>query len=127
TCNEALSLPRPWDQQWSLRLQQILAYETDLLEYPDLFAGSPVVAAKVAALKDAARAEIARIEQAGGALAAVESGYMKAGLVRSQAERLARINKGEMVVVGRNRWTDGLPSPLLAGEDGGLFKFDPVS
>jgi len=127
TWNEALSLPRPWDQQWSLRLQQILAYETDLLEYPDLFAGSPVVAAKVAALKDAARAEMTRIEQLGGALAAVEAGYMKAGLVRSQAERLARINKGELVVVGRNRWTDGLPSPLLTGEDGGLFRFDPAS
>ncbi|TMA42411.1 MAG: protein meaA, partial [Deltaproteobacteria bacterium] len=127
TWNEALSLPRPWDQQWSLRLQQILAYETDLLEYPDLFAGSPVVAAKVAALKEAARAEIARIEQAGGALAAVESGYMKAALVRSQAERLARINKGEIAVVGRNRWTEGLASPLVSGEDGGLFKFDPVS
>ncbi|TMB39453.1 MAG: protein meaA [Deltaproteobacteria bacterium] len=127
TWNEALSLPRPWDQQWSLRLQQILAYETDLLEYPDLFAGSPVVAAKVAALKEAAYAEIAHIGQAGGALAAVESGYMKAALVRSQAERLARINKGEIAVVGRNRWTEGLASPLVSGDDGGLFKFDPVS
>jgi len=127
TWNEALSLPRPWDQQWSLRLQQILAYETDLLEYPDLFAGSPVVAAKVAALTDAARTEIAHIDQLGGALAAVESGYMKTGLVRSHAERLARINRGELVVVGRNRWTDGLPSPLLAGEDGGLFRFDRAS
>src|SRR5438876_3994076 len=127
TWNEALSLPRPWDQQWSLRLQQILAYETDLLEYPDLFAGSPVITAKVAALSEAASAEIARIEQMGGALAAVESGYMKASLVRSQAERLARINTGEMVVVGRNRWTEGLPSPLVSGDDGGLFKFDPVS
>jgi len=127
TWNEALSLPRPWDQQWSLRLQQILAYETDLLEYPDLFAGSPVVAAKVAALKEAAYAEIAHIGQAGGALAAVESGYMKAALVGSQAERLARINKGEIAVVGRNRWTEGLASPLVSGDDGGLFKFDPVS
>ena len=127
TWNEALSLPRPWDQQWSLRLQQVLAYETDLLEYPDLFAGSPVVAAKVAALSEAASAEIARIEQMGGALAAVESGYMKVSLVRSQAERLARINTGEMVVVGRNRWTEGLPSPLVGGDDGGLFKFDPAS
>jgi len=127
TWNEALSLPRPWDQQWSLRLQQVLAYETDLLEYPDLFAGSPVVAAKVAALSEAASAEIARIEQMGGALAAVESGYMKASLVRSQAERLARINTGELAVVGRNRWTEGLPSPLVGGDDGGLFKFDPAS
>jgi (2R)-ethylmalonyl-CoA mutase len=127
TWNEALSLPRPWDQQWSLRLQQVLAYETDLLEYPDLFDGSPVIAAKVEELATAARAEIARIDGLGGALAAVESGYMKAALVRSQAERLARINRGELVVVGRNRWTDGLPSPLLAGEDGGLFKVDARS
>jgi (2R)-ethylmalonyl-CoA mutase len=127
TWNEALSLPRPWDQQWSLRLQQILTYETDLLEYPDLFDGSPVVASKVAALKETAYAEIARIDELGGAIAAIESGYMKAALVRSQAERLARINAGDVVVVGRNRWTDGLPSPLLGGEDGGLFRVDPKS
>jgi len=127
TWNEALSLPRPWDQQWSLRLQQILAYETDLLEYPDLFDGSPVIAAKVATLKDAAYAEIARIREMGGALAAVESGYMKSALVRSQADRLARINRGEITVVGRNRWTDGLPSPLLTGDDGGLFRFDAAA
>jgi (2R)-ethylmalonyl-CoA mutase len=127
TWNEALSLPRPWDQQWSLRLQQILAYETDLLEYPDLFDGSPVVASKVAALKEAAYAEIARIDELGGAIEAIESGYMKAALVRSQAERLARINAGDLVVVGRNRWTEGLPSPLLGGEDGGLFRVDPAS
>jgi ethylmalonyl-CoA mutase len=127
TWNEALSLPRPWDQQWALRLQQIIAYETDLLEYPDLLEGSPVIASKVAALKEAAYAEIARIRDLGGALAAVESGYMKSALVRSQADRLARINTGEIVVVGRNRWTEGLPSPLLAGEDGGLFRFDPQS
>src|SRR5436305_2741218 len=127
TWNEAMSLPRPWDQQWSLRLQQILAFETDLLEYPDLFDGSPVAAAKVAALSEAAAAEVARIRELGGALAAIESGYMKSALVRSQAERLARINRGEIVVVGRNRWTEGLPSPLLAGADGGLFKFDPAA
>ncbi len=127
TWNEALSLPRPWDQQWSLRLQQILAYETDLLEYPDLFDGSPVVASKVAALEEAARAEIAKIDELGGAIEAIESGYMKAALVKSQAERLARINAGTLVVVGRNRWTDGLPSPLLGGEDGGLFRVDPAS
>ncbi len=127
TWNEALSLPRPWDQQWSLRLQQILAYETDLLEYPDLFDGSPVVASKVAALKEAAYAEIAKIEELGGAIEAIESGHMKAALVKSQAERLARINAGDVVVVGRNRWTDGLPSPLLGGEDGGLFRIDPAS
>jgi (2R)-ethylmalonyl-CoA mutase len=127
TWNEALSLPRPWDQQWSLRLQQILAYETDLLEYPDLFDGSPVVASKVAALKEAATAEIAKIDELGGAIEAIESGYLKAELVRSQAERLARINSGDIVVVGRNRWTEGLPSPLLSGDDGGLFRVDPES
>jgi ethylmalonyl-CoA mutase len=125
--NEALSLPRPWDQQWALRLQQVLAYETDLLEYPDLFDGSPVVAAKVAALKAEAYAEIERIQELGGAIAAVDSGYMKAALVRSQAERLARVNRGEITVVGRNKWTDGLPSPLLTGEDGGIFTVDPAS
>jgi (2R)-ethylmalonyl-CoA mutase len=125
--NEALSLPRPWDQQWMLRLQQILAYETDLLEYPDLFDGSPVVAAKVKALIDEADAEIRRIDEMGGALAAVESGYMKAALVRSQADRLARINRGDTAVVGRNRWTEGLPSPLLGGEDGGVFRVDAAS
>jgi (2R)-ethylmalonyl-CoA mutase len=124
TWNEALSLPRPWDQQWSLRLQQILAYETDLLEYPDLFDGSPVVASKVAELAAEATAEIERIRSMGGALAAVESGYMKTALVRSQAERLARINAGDQIVVGRNRWTDGLPSPLLTGDDGGVFRVD---
>src|SRR5439155_18018064 len=106
-----------------LRAQRNLSHEPDLMASPDLFAGSPVVTAKVAALKEEARAEIARIEQAGGALAAVESGYMKAALVRSQADRLARINKGEIAVVGRNRWTEGLASPLVSGEDGGLFKF----
>ncbi len=127
TWNEALSLPRPWDQQWSLRLQQILAYETDLLEYPDLFDGSPVVASKVAALKAAAWDEIKKIDELGGAIAAIESGYMKAALVGSQAERLARINAGDVTVVGRNKWTDGLPSPLLAGDDGGIFRVDPQS
>jgi len=127
TWNEALSLPRPWDQQWSLRLQQVLAYETDLLEYPDLFDGSPVIQKKVGELCDAARAEIERIDALGGGLAAVESGYMKTALVRSQAGRLSRINAGEVVVVGRNKWTDGLPSPLLGGADGGVFKVDPKS
>jgi (2R)-ethylmalonyl-CoA mutase len=127
TWNEALSLPRPWDQQWSLRLQQVLAYETDLLEYPDLFDGSPVIQRKVGELCDAARAEIERIDALGGAVAAIESGYMKTALVRSQAGRLSRINAGEIVVVGRNKWTDGLPSPLLGGDDGGVFKVDPTS
>ncbi|HWP67517.1 MAG TPA: protein meaA [Candidatus Limnocylindria bacterium] len=123
--NEALSLPRPWDQQWMLRMQQVLAYETDLLEYPDLFEGSVVVDSKVRALRAGAEAEIRRIDEMGGVLAAIESGYMKTALVRSQAERLARINAGETIVVGRNRWTEGLASPLLTGDDGGIFRIDP--
>jgi ethylmalonyl-CoA mutase len=122
--NEALSLPRPWDQQWALRLQQILAHETDLLEYPDLFAGSPVVAAKVEALAIAARAEVDKVLASGGVRAAVESGYLKSELVRSMAVRVARIAAGEQVVVGVNRWTSGLPSPLLAGADGGMLHLD---
>ena len=122
--NEAMSLPRPWDQQWSLRLQQILAYETDLLEYPDLFDGSPVVQAKVQALMDEATAEIETILGMGGVIPAIESGYMKTALVRSMSERMSRINAGEQIVVGLNKWTDGLPSPLTAGDDGGIFKVD---
>jgi (2R)-ethylmalonyl-CoA mutase len=125
TWNEALSLPRPWDQQWSLRLQQILAYETDLLEYGDLFAGSPVVAAKVAELCDAARAELAQIAARGGIQGAIESGYCKQALVRAMAARMARIERGEQVVVGVNRWTEGLASPLIGGDDGGVFRADP--
>src|SRR5262245_30450328 len=127
TWNEALSLPRPWDQQWSLRLQQILAYETDLLEHGDLFAGSPVVAAKVDALCAAARAELARIAELGGIQGAIESGYCKRELVRSMAARMARIERGEQIVVGVNRWTDGLPSPLVGGDDGGVFRVDAAA
>ena len=122
--NEALSLPRPWDQQWSLRLQQILAYETDLLEYPDLFEGSVVVRSKVDELKAQAREEIDKILDMGGVIAAIESGYMKSALVRSMSERMSAINTGEQIVVGLNKWADGLPSPLLGGEDGGIFKLD---
>jgi ethylmalonyl-CoA mutase len=125
--NEALSLPRPWDQQWSLRLQQILAYETDLLEYPDLFEGSVVVAAKVAELKEQARAEIDTILGMGGVIGAIENGYMKSALVRSMSERVSRINSGEQIVVGLNRWTEGLPTPLLSGDDGGLFAIDDAA
>ncbi|MFT4264385.1 MAG: protein meaA [Nocardioides sp.] len=120
--NEALSLPRPWDQQWALRLQQILAYETDLLEYPDIFEGSVVVRSKVDELKRDALAEIETIMAMGGVAPAIESGYMKSALVRSMGERMSAINNGEQIVVGVNKWTDGLPSPLLAGEDGGIFK-----
>ena len=124
TWNEALSLPRPWDQQWSLRLQQILAYETDLLEYGDLFSGSPVVAAKVRELCDAARAELARVADAGGIQGAIETGYCKRELVRSMAARMARIERGDQIVVGVNRYTDGLRSPLVGGDDGGVFRVD---
>jgi (2R)-ethylmalonyl-CoA mutase len=127
TWNEALSLPRPWDQQWSLRLQQILAYETDLLEYGDLFAGNPVVAAKVESLCDAARAELAKIEAGGGIIGAIESGYCKRELVRAMAARMRRIERGEQVVVGVNRWTEALPSPLVGGADGGVFVGDSAA
>jgi len=126
TWNEALSLPRAWDQQWSLRLQQILAYETDLLEYPDLFDGSVVVESKVAELMAEARAEIDKILGMGGVRAAIESGYMKSALVRSMSERMSRINNGEQVVVGLNKWTEALPSPLVGGDDGGIFSVDPA-
>lgn len=122
--NEALSLPRPWDQQWALRLQQILAYETDLLEYPDLFEGSVVVRSKVDDLKAQARKEIDTIMGMGGVIGAIENGYMKSALVRSMSERVSKINNGELLVVGLNKWTDGIPSPLLGGDDGGLFTID---
>ncbi len=112
--NEALGLPRPWDQQWSLRLQQVLAYETDLLEYGDLFDGNPAVTKKVEELKDGARAELALIDGMGGAVEAIE--YMKSRLVESNAERIARIEAGETVVVGVNRFTTTEPSPLTTGE-----------
>ncbi|GGE06773.1 (R)-ethylmalonyl-CoA mutase [Gemmobacter megaterium] len=111
--NEALGLPRPWDQQWSLRMQQILAYETDLLEYGDLFDGNPAIEAKVAALKDGARAELAQIDAMGGAIEAIE--YMKSRLVEANADRIGRIEGGETVVVGVNRFTSTEPSPLTAG------------
>ncbi|ABL71941.1 methylmalonyl-CoA mutase [Paracoccus denitrificans PD1222] len=121
--NEALGLPRPWDQQWSLRMQQIVAYETDLLEYGDLFDGNPVIAAKVEELKSGARAELATLDEMGGAIAAIE--YMKSRLVESNAERLNRIEANETVVVGVNRWQQGEPSPLTAG-DGGIMVVDPA-
>jgi (2R)-ethylmalonyl-CoA mutase len=122
--NEALSLPRPWDQQWSLRLQQILAYETDLLEYPDLFDGNPAIRSKVDALKRQAKAEIDTILGMGGVKAAIDSGYMKSALVRSMSARMRGINTAEQIVVGMNKWTEGIPSPLLSGADGGIFKVD---
>src|SRR3954464_5681301 len=124
--NEALGLPRPWDQQWSLRLQQVLAYETDLLEYDDLFEGSKVVEAKVQRIKDGARAEIDRILEMGGAVAAVESGYLKSALVSSLALRRRRIESGEDVVVGVNKFTETEPNPLQGAEDGGIMTVDPA-
>ena len=121
--NEALGLPRPWDQQWSMRMQQILAYETDLLEYGDLFDGNPAVDAKVEELKEGARHELATLDSMGGAIGAID--YMKSRLVESNAERLNRIETGETVVVGVNRWQRGEPSPLMTG-DGGILVVDPA-
>ncbi len=113
--NEALGLPRPWDQQWSLRMQQILAFETDLLEYGDLFDGNPVVAAKVDALKDGARAELKHIDAMGGAVQSIE--YMKMRLVEANADRIGRIEGGETTVVGVNAYETGEPSPLTSGPE----------
>lgn len=124
--NEALGLPRPWDQQWSLRIQQVLAHESDLLEYEDLFAGSHVVEAKVAELVGAATAEMAHIEELGGAMAAVESGYLKSRLVSSHAERRARIESGEEKIVGVNVYESTEPSPLTADLDTAIMTVDPA-
>jgi len=113
--NEALGLPRPWDQQWSLRMQQILAYETDLLEYEDLFDGNPAIERKVNALKDGARAELKQIDEMGGAVGAIA--YMKSRLVDSNAARISGIETGDTTVVGVNKWQAGEASPLTAGDD----------
>jgi (2R)-ethylmalonyl-CoA mutase len=121
--NEALGLPRPWDQQWSLRLQQVLAFETDLLEYPDIFDGSVVMDGLVEELLSGARAEIAIVAEHGGAVEAVP--YMKAALVESHRERIRRIETGELTVVGQNRFTETEPSPLTADGDGGILVVDP--
>ncbi len=121
--NEALGLPRPWDQQWSLRLQQILAYETDMLEYPDIFEGSKVMDALVEELRDGAREEMARVAELGGAVDAVD--YMKGALVNSHRERWREIETGELTVVGMNRFTSTEPSPLTADADGGILVVDP--
>src|SRR3712207_3026720 len=121
--NEALGLPRPWDQQWSLRIQQILAYETDLLEYPDLFEGSKVMDGLVEELIEGARAEMDVVAEHGGAVEAVP--YMKTQLVESHRERVRRIESGELKVVGQNVYTEAEPSPLQEGEDGGILKVDP--
>jgi ethylmalonyl-CoA mutase len=125
--NEALGLPRPWDQQWSLRIQQVLAYESDLLEYGDLFNGSPVVEAKTAELLAGAGAEIARVLEMGGAIPAVESGYLKAQLVASHAARRARIESGADKIVGVNCFETTEPSPLTADLDAAVQRVDPSS
>ncbi len=122
--NEALGLPRPWDQQWSLRLQQIVAYETDLLEYGDIFDGSTEIEAKVEALKAEAREELANIDAMGGAIRAVESAYMKERLVESAAKRFQAIESGEQIVVGVNAYQESERSPLLGDGDGGFFSPD---
>ncbi len=121
--NEALGLPRPWDQQWSLRIQQILAYETDILEYPDIFEGSRVMDGLVAELAAEAREEMRIVAEQGGAVEAVP--YMKARLVESHRERVARIERGELKVVGQNCFTESEDSPLTAGADGGILTPDP--
>ena len=125
--NEALGLPRPWDQQWSLRLQQVLAFESDLLEYDDIFDGSKVIEAKVAELVEGARAEMDRVQALGGAIAAVESGYMKEQLVSSHAARRARIESGEEKVVGVNVYETTEPSPLTADLDAAIQAPDPAA
>jgi (2R)-ethylmalonyl-CoA mutase len=122
--NEALGLPRPWDQQWSLRIQQVMAYETDMLEYPDIFEGSKVMEGLVEELLEGARAEMAVVAEHGGAVEAVP--YMKAALVDSHRERLRRIESGEQVVVGQNRFSETEPSPLTDDAEGGILVVDPA-
>ena len=124
--NEALGLPRPWDQQWSLRMQQVLAYESDLLEYADIFEGSHVIEAKVASLVEESLAEIDRIEEMGGAMAAVESGYLKSQLVSSHAERRGRIESGQEKIVGVNIFNTTEPNPLTADLDTAIQTVDPA-
>ncbi len=123
--NEALGLPRPWDQQWSLRLQQVLAFESDLLEYDDIFDGSTVIEAKVRELVESARAEMDRVQAMGGAIAAVESGYMKQALVSAHASRRGRIESGDEKIVGVNIYETTEPSPLTADLDGAIMAADP--
>jgi (2R)-ethylmalonyl-CoA mutase len=125
--NEALGLPRPWDQQWSLRMQQVLAFESDLLEYPDLFEGSTVMAGLVEGIVAGATAELDRVLDMGGVVAAVESGYLKSALVASLAERRARMERGDDVVVGVNRFTETEPSPLTAAGAGAIHQADPAA
>ena len=123
--NEALGLPRPWDQQWALRMQQVLVFETDLLEYGDIFDGSPVIAAKVKALVDGATAEMARVQEQGGMVQAIESGYVKRQLVASHTERMRAIERGDLKIVGLNCFKETEESPLTGGKDSGIMKVDP--
>ncbi|MBC6497674.1 MAG: protein meaA [Alphaproteobacteria bacterium GM7ARS4] len=123
--NEALGLPRPWDQQWSLRLQQIVAFESDILDYGDIFEGAPVIEEKVRRLKDEARQAIDKISAMGGLIDAVQSGYLKAQLVDSHTRRQRMIEEGRQHVVGVNCYQEGLASPLLESRDGGIFTADP--
>ncbi|MER2517157.1 protein meaA [Candidatus Accumulibacter phosphatis] len=125
--NEAMGLPRPWDQQWALRMQQVLAFETDLLEYEDIFDGSPVIAAKVRQLVEGARKEIANVEAQGGIIAAIESGYVKRELVASHMNRLRAIESGELKIIGVNCFQETAESPLTLGSDGGIMKTDPAA
>jgi len=122
TWNEALGLPRPWDQQWSLRIQQILAYETDILEYEDIFDGSRVIEGKTGEIKRAAWAEVERVMELGGAISALD--YIKEQLVSSHTERVRRINSGELTVVGVNKFTETAPSPLYTGDSSSILKVD---
>ncbi len=125
--NEAMGLPRPWDQQWALRIQQVMAFETDLLEYGDLLDGSPVIAAKVAELVAGAQREIANVEAQGGIIAAIESGYIKRELVHSHMNRLRAIEAGELKIIGVNCFQETAESPLTQGSDGGIMKTDPAA
>lgn len=122
TWNEALGLPRPWDQQWSLRMQQILAYETDILEYEDIFDGSKVIESKTEEIKRAAWAEVERVQELGGAISTLD--YIKEQLVASHTERVRRINSGELTVVGVNKFTETAPSPLYTGNSSAILKVD---
>ncbi len=125
--NEAMGLPRPWDQQWALRMQQVLAFETDLLEYGDILDGSPVIAAKVKELIEGARKEIDNVESQGGIIAAIESGYIKRELVGSHMNRLRAIESGDLKIIGVNCFQETAESPLTAGSDGAIMKADPAA
>ncbi|HNF91029.1 MAG TPA: methylmalonyl-CoA mutase family protein, partial [Accumulibacter sp.] len=125
--NEAMGLPRPWDQQWALRMQQVMAFETDLLEYDDILDGSPVIAAKVRELIEGAQREIENVEAQGGIIAAIESGYIKRELVGSHMNRLRAIESGDLKIIGVNCFQETAESPLTVGSDGAIMKTDPAA